>query len=300
MVAGAFGPQAYWRAPGARLVKALIFGSTGQVGTALLQHFEAEVPTRAEADFLNPEHCADIVRQTPADVVINAAAYTAVDAAEDDYEAAVTVNATTPGALAKACADKDLPFFHISTDYVFDGGGESGWREEDPVCPINAYGRSKSLGEDAVLAAGGQEFVLRTSWVFSKTGDNFVRTMLRLAQARNSLDVVSEQIGGPTFAGDIGAALKVMAETVVDTPSLAGGIYHFAGAPEVSRADWVREIIKRTGVETAVRDVPLSAFPTPAQRPLNSRLNCDKIAANFGIERPGWQRVINRDWLNDT
>lgn len=281
-------------------MKALIFGATGQVGMALLQHFDVEVPTRAEADFLNPARCADIVRQTSADVVINAAAYTAVDAAEDDYEAALTINATTPGVLAEVCAEKGQPFFHISTDYVFDGSGEKGWREEDPVCPINTYGRSKSLGEDAVLAAGGRAFVLRTSWVFSQGGGNFVRTMLRLAQERESLDVVSEQVGGPTFAGDIGAALKVMAEKVADTPSLAGGIYHFAGAPEVSRADWVREAVSRAGLETDVRDVPLSAFPTPAQRPLNSRLNCDKIAEEFGIEQPDWRRVINRDWLNDT
>lgn len=281
-------------------MKALIFGSTGQVGTALLQHFEAELPPRAQANFLKPERCADIVRRTSADVVINAAAYTAVDAAEKDYEAAVTVNATTPGALAQACAEKSLPLFHISTDYVFDGTGDEGWREEDPVSPINAYGRSKCLGEEAVLAAGGQSFVLRTSWVFSRAGDNFVRTMLRLAGERKSLDVVSEQVGGPTFAGDIAAALHMMAGKVINAPSIAGGLYHFAGAPEVSRADWVREAINRAGLKTIVRDVPLSAFPTPAQRPLNSRLNCDKIAADFGIKRPDWRRVINRDWLNDT
>ena len=182
----------------------LVFGSTGQVATELRRLApEATFLGRDKADLTDPEACAAAIRAHDPSAVINAAAWTAVDKAEEEEATATVVNGTAPGAMARVCADLGIPFVHISTDYVFEGGGTAAWAPTDPTGPLGAYGRSKLAGEQALQAAGGTWAILRTSWVFSAHGNNFVKTMLRLSETRDALNVVGDQIGGPTPAGDI-------------------------------------------------------------------------------------------------
>lgn len=267
----------------------LIFGRTGQVAQELARlapgaHFAG----RDQADLTDPDACAALIERLRPAAVINAAAYTAVDKAEGDVETATAVNALAPAAMAAACAALGVPFVHISTDYVFDGSGDQPFREADPTGPLGAYGATKLEGEQAILAAGGQWAVLRTSWVFSAHGNNFVKTMRRLGAERDRLTIVADQIGGPTAAADIAAAVLEMARQMQADPA-KGGIYHFAGAPDVSWADFARDIFARSGLKPAVEDIPTSAYPTPARRPRNSRLDCTAITRDFGISRPDWR-----------
>jgi dTDP-4-dehydrorhamnose reductase len=219
-------------------------------------------------------------------VVINAAAWTAVDKAEAEEAAALVVNGDAPGAMARAAAVKGLPFLHISTDYVFDGAGEQAFAVDHPVAPLGAYGRTKLAGEQAVRAAGGRHVIMRTSWVVSAHGANFVKTMLRLGAERESLNVVADQVGGPTSAADIADALYVIAAAMQN--GAKGGTYHFAGGPDCSWADFARAIMAQGGLKCAVNDIPSSAYPTPAKRPLNSRMDCSGLA-DFGIARADWR-----------
>ncbi|MBB1491634.1 MULTISPECIES: dTDP-4-dehydrorhamnose reductase [unclassified Paracoccus (in: a-proteobacteria)] len=272
----------------------MIFGRTGQVARELARLApEARFVGRDEADLADPAACAALIREVRPACVINAAAYTAVDRAETEPELARLVNARAPGAMAAACAEAGIPFLHVSTDYVFDGSGEALRREEAPTGPLGAYGQTKLDGERAIAAAGGQWAVLRTSWVFSAHGTNFVRTMRRLGAERERLTIVSDQVGGPTPAGDIAGALLTMARAMVADPA-KGGLYHFAGAPDVSWADFAREIFARSGLAPQVVDIPTSAYPTPARRPLNSRLDCGAITRAFGIARPDWRAGLDR------
>jgi len=220
-----------------------------------------------------------------------------VDQAETDTKEAYRVNSDAPTAMAKAAAKRALPFVHISTDYVFDGSGDAPWQVEDPTGPLGVYGASKLEGEQGVVAAGGTYAILRTSWVVSAHGGNFVRTMLRLGAERDALSIVADQIGGPTCARDIAEALMNMARQLKDDPSKSG-TYHFAGAPDVSWADFAREIFAQANLTCAVTNIPSSAYPTPAKRPMNSRLECSKLATVFDINRPDW-RVGLGDILND-
>ncbi|WP_422048474.1 dTDP-4-dehydrorhamnose reductase [Shimia sp.] len=275
-------------------MKALVFGKTGQVARALIACGEAEAGLtiealdRSQADFTQPDACAALVEATDADVVINAVAYTAVDQAESDEAVATTINGTTPGAIAAACADRGLPFVHISTDYVFDGAGEAPFAPDHPTAPLGAYGRSKLAGEEAVRAAGGTHAILRTSWVFSEHGNNFVKTMLRLGAEREGLTIVADQIGGPTSAAHIAQSCLTVARTLTAQPEQSG-TYHLSGGPDVSWADFAREIFAQAGLSCAVEDIPSSAYPTPAARPENSRLDNSQTLASFGIERSDWR-----------
>lgn len=281
-------------------MKVLVFGASGQVARELQRRagdMQLEVYGRAEADFLRPEHCAELVRQTGADAVINAVAYTAVDAAEEDEGAARIINATTPAALAVAAAERGLPLVHISTDYVFDGTGDTAFEVDHPTGPLGAYGRTKLAGEDAVRAAGGVHAILRTSWVVSAHGNNFVKTMLRLGAEREKLTIVADQIGGPTCAADIADACLSILRQLVEDPGKSGS-YHFSGAPDVSWADFARHIFALSGMQCRVEDIPTTAYPTPAKRPLNSRLDNSRTAEVFGIARPDW-RLGLRDILSD-
>lgn len=268
----------------------LVFGQTGQVARELARRApDAVYLGRGQADLADPAACAAAIRAHAPDVVINAAAYTAVDRAETDEAAALQVNGAAPGAMAQACADLGIPFLHVSTDYVFDGSGTAPWKPEDPVAPLGAYGRSKLAGEQAVRAAGGRHVILRTSWVFSAHGANFVKTMLRLGADRPALRVVADQIGGPTPAGGIAGALLTMADAL--RQGAAGGTYHYAGAPDTSWACFARETFAQAGLAVTVEDIPTEAYPTPARRPLNSRLDCATLA-DFGIARPDWQQAL--------
>jgi dTDP-4-dehydrorhamnose reductase len=271
-------------------MKALVFGQTGQVAQELARRMPAGVTAdflgRGQADLADPDACAAAVMAADADVVINAAAWTAVDKAETEEAAALVVNGVAPGAMARACARRGLPFVQISTDYVFDGAGDQPFGVDHPVAPLGAYGRSKLAGERAVQAAGGRFVILRTSWVVSAHGGNFVKTMLRLGAERDSLKVVADQIGGPTPAADIAEAVWAMAAGLLG--GLPGGVQHFAGAPDASWAGFAREIMARAGLACVINDIPSAAYPTPAKRPLNSRLDCSGLAA-FGVVRPDWR-----------
>jgi dTDP-4-dehydrorhamnose reductase len=271
----------------------LIFGETGQVARELARRAPgATFLGRAHAELTEPEACAMAILDRRPTAVINAAAWTAVDKAEAERDAAMVVNALAPGAMAGACAALGIPFVHISTDYVFDGSGEAPWRPGDPTGPLGVYGQTKLAGEAAIAQAGGTWAVLRTSWVFSAHGANFVKTMLRLSETRDTLTVVADQIGGPTPAGDIAAACLAMVATLQADPA-AGGIYHFAGAPDVSWADFAREIFRQAGRAVTVTDIPTEAYPTPAPRPRNSRLDCTATKAVFGVDRPDWRAGLS-------
>lgn len=245
----------------------------------------------------DPAACAALIRAETPDAVINAAAYTAVDKAEEDEAQALLVNGTAVGSMAQACAELGIPFVHISTDYVFDGTGTDPWPVDAPVAPPNAYGRTKLAGETAIQNAGGTYAILRTSWVVSAHGHNFIKTMLRLAQTRDKLTVVGDQIGAPTPARDIAVACIAMVRGLTEDPSKSG-VYHFQGIPLASWADFAREIFAQAGVTCAVEDIPTTAFPTPATRPLNSRLDCSALNAAFGIEQPDWRAGLS-DILNE-
>jgi len=283
------------------MMRVLVFGQTGQVATELSRLTCDDIALtclgRDRADLTAPEACAAIIAASDADVVINAAAYTAVDRAESEEDLATLINATAPGAMAQACAARSIPFLHISTDYVFDGAGTRPWQPDDPTGPLGAYGRSKLAGEKAVCDAKGPHAILRTSWVVSAHGANFVKTMLRLGAERERLTIVADQVGGPTPAADIAAALLTMARAFHDGRGVTG-TYHFSGAPDVSWAAFAREIFSQAGLTPVVEDIPTSAYPTPARRPANSRMDCATLTRDYGIDRPDWRdslRAILKD-----
>jgi dTDP-4-dehydrorhamnose reductase len=270
----------------------LVFGRTGQVARELQAlATDATFLARGMADLANPDGCAAAIQSHAPEAVINAAAFTAVDRAEEEEALALTINGAAPGAMARACADLDIPFVHISTDYVFAGTGTAPWRPEDPTAPLGAYGRTKLAGEEAIRVAGGRHAILRTSWVFSPHGTNFLKTMLRLSESREALNVVADQIGGPTPARDIARACLRIAEALKSAPELAG-TYHFSGAPDASWADFARAIFDQAGRTVAVTGIPTTDYPTPAARPLNSRMDCADLEAAFGIERPDWRQGL--------
>ena len=266
----------------------LVFGRSGQVAKELARLApDAVFLGRDQADLSDPAACAAAIRAHRPAVVINAAAWTAVDKAESEEAAATVVNGDAPTAMAQVCAELEIPFLHISTDYVFDGTDEAPFAPEHPTAPLGAYGRSKLKGELGVRAAGGNHLILRTSWVVSAHGANFVKTMLRLGRERESLTVVGDQIGGPTPAAAIAAALLTAAQAM--QAGQQGGTHHFSGAPDTSWADFAREIMARAGLACRITDIPTSAYPTPARRPANSRMDCASLTAAFGIERPDWR-----------
>ena len=274
-------------------MKLLVFGQTGQVARELARRAPPGVTLtqldRAQADLSDPAACAAAILASDADAVINAAAWTAVDKAEAEEAAATVINGDAPAAMASACAAKGLPFLHISTDYVFDGAGTTPFAPDHPTAPLGAYGRSKLRGEQGVMAAGGNALILRTSWVVSAHGANFVKTMRRLGAERASLTVVADQIGGPTPAAAIADALYTCAAAMRD--GAKGGIHHFAGSPDTSWADFARAIMAAANLPCTITDIPSSAYPTPARRPLNSRLDCTSLA-RFGLTRPDWRAAL--------
>jgi dTDP-4-dehydrorhamnose reductase len=246
-------------------MKILVFGHSGQVATELraLDGDDVQITalSRTEADLTDPAACAAAISAHAPDAVINAAAYTVA---------------------------RDIPFVSISTDYVFSGAGDTRWAPADPTDPQSVYGRTKRDGEVAIVKAGGRYAVLRTSWVVSAHGNNFVKTMLRLGAEREALTIVADQVGGPTGAAEIARACIPIAKTLVSEPKKSG-IYHFSGAPDTSWADFARAIFDAAKIPCAVTDIPSSDYPTPAKRPLNSRLDCTATEAAFGISRPNWR-----------
>ncbi|MCX7568029.1 dTDP-4-dehydrorhamnose reductase [Sulfitobacter sp. F26169L] len=269
-------------------MRILVFGKTGQVATELQLQGDVTALGRDAADLSDPAACAAAIDAGSWDAVINAAAYTAVDKAEEEEALAQVINGDAPAAMAQACAQHAIPFIHISTDYVFEGSGTDPWRVSDPVSPQNAYGRTKLAGEEGVRAAGGQHAILRTSWVFSAHGNNFVKTMLRLSDTRDALSVVADQIGGPTPAAAIAATVLDMAHQMKTDPN-KGGTYHYGGTPAVSWADFARKIFALSDRSVTVTGIPTADYPTPASRPLNSRMDGTTLQTDFNIAQPDWK-----------
>ena len=286
-------------------MRVLLFGRTGQVATEFRRLAGPDLAVtalgRGQADLTDPEACAAAIAGAEADAVINAAAYTAVDRAEEEEVLAHRVNAEAPDAMARAAAARGVPFLHVSTDYVFAGQGDRPWREDDPTGPLGAYGRTKLAGEQAVAAAGGVQVILRTAWVFAGHGGNFVATMLRVGRDRDRLGVVDDQWGGPTPAGAIAAALLSMARGLAAGQGRGQGpdpektgIFHFAGTPAVTWCGFAREIFAQTGWDKIPDVAPIRTadWPTPAARPANSVLDCSRIQRVWGIEQPDWRAAL--------
>lgn len=267
----------------------LVFGKTGQVARELERLAPGfQFLGRDRADLSDPAGCAAAIEAAQPSAVINAAAYTAVDRAEEEEALAHTINAEAPAAMAEICARLGIPLIHISTDYVFGGSGKKPWKPDDTPGPVSAYGRTKLAGEEAIRASGARHAILRTSWVFSAHGKNFVKAMLRLSESRDALSIVSDQIGGPTPANGIAEACITLARDVKTS-----GTYHYSGSPDVSWADFAREIFAQTGRRVTVSDIPTREYPTPASRPQNSRLDCSTLLTDFGIDRPDWKNELN-------
>ena len=273
-------------------MRVLVFGRTGQVATELARLApDAVCLGRDRADLEDPAGCAAAIDDHKPDVVINAAAFTAVDRAETEEHLATCINGDAPGAMARACAASEIPLVHISTDYVFDGRGTAPFAPTAATVPLGAYGRSKLAGEHAIRDSGAAHVILRTAWVFSAHGGNFLKTMLRLSETRDALSIVDDQIGGPTPAGDIAATCLTIAARLRDDPTL-GGTYHFTGAPDVSWKAFAEAIFAAAGREVTVTGIPTADYPTPAARPLNSRLDCRSTQAVFGLGRPDWRAAL--------
>lgn len=270
----------------------LVFGKTGQVATEIARRApHALCLGRDMVDLADPVECASAIVSHAPRAVINAAAYTAVDRAEDEEPQATRINAEAPAAMARACATLGIPLVHISTDYVFDGSGDAPRAVQAPTAPLNAYGRSKLAGEAAIRATGAAHAILRTSWVFSAHGNNFLKTMLRLSDARDALTIVNDQIGGPTPAGYIAEACLTIADHLSADPTLTG-TYHFSGIPDVSWQGFAEAIFAAAGRHVTVTGIPTADYPTSAARPLNSRLDCRTTETAFGLTRPDWRAAL--------
>ena len=273
----------------------LVIGRTGQVATALVERAQARgveltAVGRPDVDLAKPRSLQRALEGRPS-AVINAAAYTAVDAAESDDTGAFALNAHGVGELATAAAREGVPLIHLSTDYVFAGALDRPYREDDPVDPQNAYGRSKAAGEAAVREAAGRALTLRTAWVYAPFGANFVRTMLRLGAERDALQVVDDQRGNPTSALDLADAILTLCADPARWPD-GPDTLHVAGRGETTWCGLAREIFTHVPDPPSVEAVGTEAFPKPARRPANSRLDCTKLATLYGIELPRWQDSV--------
>jgi dTDP-4-dehydrorhamnose reductase len=266
----------------------LVFGKTGQVATELQRLGGVTALGRDDADLSDPAACAAAISKHKPKAVINAAAYTAVDRAEEEEPLATLINGDSPRAMAETCAALGIPLVHISTDYVFAGTGYIPLRPNDPTVPQNAYGRSKLAGEVGIRDSGAVHAILRTSWVVSAHGANFVKTMLHLSETRSALNVVADQFGGPTPASDIAVACFQIANHLIKDPSKSG-TYHFSGMPDVSWADIAMEIFVQEGRTMSLTPIATVDYRTPAKRPLNSRMDCSATKQVFGILRPNWR-----------
>lgn len=277
-------------------MRILLFGRNGQVARALKNEAGAhEVATlgREHADLLKVGAAQKAVKGHAPDIIINAAAYTAVDKAQDEKETAQRLNHTAAAEIAQAANQAGAQLIHISTDYVFDGEKTEPYLETDETRPLSVYGKSKCDGEKAVLEAFPEAIIIRTSWVFSEFGENFVKTMLRLARERNALNIVDDQIGGPTSARDIAHATLVIAGKKHRGASGAG-IYHFQGSPAVSWAAFAAKIFEISGAEITVNPIATAQYPTPAPRPLNTVLDCAKMERDFGVAQPDWRASLRQ------
>jgi len=290
-------------------MKFLLFGKGGQVGWELQRSLAPlgelialDVDSRQQCgDFTRLDDIAQTVRAIAPDVIVNAAAYTAVDKAESEPEQVRTINALAPGILARESRKLGSWLIHYSTDYVFDGSGSKPWVETDPTGPCSVYGSTKLEGEEAIRASGCHHLIFRTSWVYAARGGNFAKTMLRLAQERERLTVIDDQIGAPTGADLLADVTAHAIRTALQQPELSG-LYHLAAGGETSwhgYACFVLNLARQAGIELKVAaenviPVPTSAFPLPARRPLNSRLDARKLKTTFDVHLPLWRTGVAR------
>jgi dTDP-4-dehydrorhamnose reductase len=291
-------------------MKILLLGKNGQVGWELqralaplgeLVALDFDSPGALAADFSRPESLAATVRAVAPDLIVNAAAHTAVDKCESEPDLARALNATSPAVIAREAKALGAWLLHYSTDYVFDGSGAVPWREDAATGPLNVYGATKLEGEEAIRASGCQHLILRTSWVYAARGGNFAKTMLKLARERDRLTVIDDQIGSPTGADLLADISAHMLRTALQRPEV-GGTYHAVAGGETSWFDYARHVIEfarargdaiRVAPE-AIEPVPTSAFVTPAKRPGNSRMNTNKLRQTFGLVLPRWQAGVDR------
>jgi dTDP-4-dehydrorhamnose reductase len=277
-------------------MRVLLFGPGGQIGTEIRRRAPARSFTiiaaaRSAADLARPGEAAALIGATACDLVVNAAAYTAVDQAESEPDLAEAVNARAPGEMARAAAKKRVSFIHLSTDYVFDGAAAHPYRETDLPAPLNVYGATKLRGEESVAEAGGAYAILRHSWVFSAHRTNFVKTMLKSGAERDIVQVVADQRAKPTPAAAAAEAILAVAAGLAADPDKSG-LYHFAGDEAVSWAEFAEAIFREARLEAAVERIESKDFPRPARRPASSALDMTKIGRAFGIAAPSWRRGL--------
>ncbi|TYL93490.1 dTDP-4-dehydrorhamnose reductase [Bradyrhizobium rifense] len=290
-------------------MRILLTGSAGQVGGALLpllrERADIVTPPREQFDLSRPDELAGRLDSIKPDLIINPAAYTAVDRAEDERELAFRVNAESPRAIAQWAAPRGVPLVHFSTDYVFDGSGESPWREDSTPAPLSVYGQSKLAGDQAIAEAGALHVIARTSWVYAATGANFLKTIVRLAGEREQLRIVADQIGAPTTANAISQAVVAMLPRSDDdlrkTFEQRSGVVNLVCAGETSWHGFATAIVaglQSRGAKFAVKEiVPIRSdeFPVKAKRPSNSRLDLTRLRERFGITPPSWQEALDRE-----
>ena len=285
-------------------MKILVTGANGQVGYCLQQqlieaNWDFIALTRNDLDISDAEAVENIVTRARPNIIINAAAYTAVDKAEQEQAIAYAINRDGPANLARAAKNINAAILHISTDYVFSGDATGTYREEDATAPQGIYGQSKLQGEQAVVAANEKHIILRTAWVFGEHGNNFVKTMIRLGRTRDTLGIVADQEGGPTYAGDIAKALLAIAKHYAEGNPTPWGIYHYSGLPHISWFGFAQQIFaeaERAGIyekpTPRLNAITTSDYPTPAKRPANSKLDCSKIERAFRLAPSNWQAAL--------
>ena len=282
-------------------LKILISGKTGQVAVELQKHLaglgELIVLGRDVLDLSQPDQIRAQVRAHKPDLLIIAAAHTAVDQAENEPELAFAINAIAPGVFAEEAAAQGIPLIHYSTDYVFDGRKPAPYTEDDATNPLGVYGKSKLAGELAIAASGARHLILRTSWVYSTHGKNFLLTMQRLLQERSELRVVADQIGAPTWAGTIAQSTRALIERWQSGDAAAWGTYHLTASGETSWFGFTQAIAGHLTAQgkacATLEPIPASAYPTPAARPQNSRLDCSKLAREWGVAQPDWEAALS-------
>ncbi len=294
-------------------MKILITGGKGQLGWELARQGAAlghqmTITDVEELDITDRAAVVAMIRETGVELVVNGAAYTAVDRAESDSELAYAVNRDGSGVLAEACSETGLPFVHVSTDYVFDGTKEGAYTEADPVTPLGVYGKSKEAGEALVREHLRRHIILRTAWFYGVHGNNFVKTMLRLGRERENLGVVADQKGCPTFAADLAGAILSIAEKIRDKEEIPWGTYHYCGGGETTWHGFAEKIFELSKGKTplaikAVAAITTEEYPTPARRPANSVMDCSLIGEKLGIRTRPWEEsleeMLGRLWIEN-